>query len=85
VNSSGFEFIWHWRGLANTALDVRGFFRGVKHFDHLQGWWIPKENMLLTVNEGTWIFFYCNTLGMTALCKVRELDNIVTLEVTNSD
>ena len=27
----------HWRGFANTALHVRGSFRGVKHFDHLQG------------------------------------------------
>jgi hypothetical protein len=48
--------VLHWRGFANTALDVCGFFRGVKHFDHLQGCWIPKENMRLKVNEGKWIF-----------------------------
>jgi len=45
----------HWWGLANTALDVRGSFRCVKHFDRLQDCWIPKENMRLAVNEGTWI------------------------------
>jgi hypothetical protein len=45
----------HWWGLTNTALDVRGTFRGVKHFELLQGCWIPKENMRLAVHEGTWI------------------------------
>ena len=42
-------------GLAKTVLDIRGSFRGVKYIDHLQGCWIPKENMRLAVNEGTWI------------------------------
>ena len=44
-----------WRGFANTVLDVRGSYRSVKRFDHLQGCWIPKENMRLEINDGTWI------------------------------
>jgi hypothetical protein len=56
VNSSGFEYAslaW----LGKYGVGVGGSFSGVKHFDHLQGCWIAKENMRLAVNESTWIFF----------------------------
>jgi hypothetical protein len=42
----------HWRGLVNTALDLLGSFKGVKHFDHTKGCGIPKENVRLAVNDG---------------------------------